>query len=442
MIRNRQAMYLTRALIGMLVLAVSLVQDALAGSRLPCSHAAVFSAAAVNAIVLPYRYETKVGFDKDSAGTQLSALIQQETLFSMLKYGSVGATEIISNNGEICDVRDVIDQITRDTDRSLRSGHGVALIWGRIYEEGSQIYVQSYIRFFRRDIAETLQVDLPGHTDRELHLNGSLPSQAIALLPRRFTRNDLEEIEQRLAETLRIHKTPDDAASSEPLAESPYEPLMYGVVDVAGDWMKIRSYITGKEGWVRPRTETDSWWLRRFLPELSYLEGVIAYLRLRVATEIPLSRDPRDVYGWMHRAFSEYEKAVGKDSVPEAFGLADAMMGMVSYAQPDLLGGRNQAAEIFQRMLAQMPASAGARELAAITYPLLKTPAVANKKTLDKLNRDLLGALALSPTRKSLLQNLEQLYGFIDNAEETELYEPRELRARLVAIKKAIREIP
>ena len=413
-------------------------ENAFAGGRLPCEEARVFSDAAVNVLVLPYRYEAKIRFDERSAGARLVALIQQETLFSMLKYGSVGATELISERGELCDVRDVLSRIIREN--TLRAGRGLAMIWGRIYEEESQLYVQSYIRFMRRDEQETIRIDLSAPGNQTLQFIASLPAQAAAMMPRRLTRKDLAEIERRSAETLILRREPRDNAPGKSLQASTSEPLTYGVVGVKGEWMQIRSYVSGETGWVRARIENEGWALRRFLPELAYLDGVIAYLRLRTAPRVPLTNDPKRVYGWMQSAFTNFETAVGKDAVPEATGLAKAMMGLVVWTQPALAAGadaRSRGAQLFQEAVERMPASPDARVLAAVTSPLLTQGPKANKESLAKIDQGLLGAVAVDPHSASALENLERLYQFASRNASLAPYGSEELQARLAAIKTA-----
>jgi hypothetical protein len=412
-----------------------------AGGRLPCYQARVFGNAAVNALVLPFRYTGKQTGDIKSTGSRLAALIQQETLFAMLKYGSVGATELVSEGDQFCDVREVVRLIMDRTDNyKFRSGHAMVIIWGRIYEEGQDVYVQSYIRFLRRDASETIQVNLLGPQDRRLHLTGSIPAQAVAMVPRKLTKGDIYQIERNAAKTLIMHKTPEENIPGKPIVQSPYEPLTYGVVDAKDGWMKIRSYITGKTGWVRVRDDNEAWSLRRFLPELGYLDGVIGYLRLRTAKHVPLTNNPRQIYKWIQQAFTGYETVVGKEAATNAVGLSKAMMGLLLWAQPELINiheGRKVAANLFQEAVENIPGSPEARVLAIITIPFLQGETTIDKRTMSQINVGLLGALAIDPRSSSTLQNLRQLYELAVHTDGLGSYGVEELNARLAVIKAA-----
>ena len=118
----------------------------------PCSDPAVFPDAAVNALVLPYRAAD--GPDQapplQSASRQVSALVHLQLLTGMLKYGSIGAVDLIANSArERCDVDDVLFTVSRSGGggsggATLRPGRAVLVLWGRWFEQGGELYLQSY----------------------------------------------------------------------------------------------------------------------------------------------------------------------------------------------------------------------------------------------------------------------------------------------------------
>lgn len=334
-------MSVARAIVA--VLCGLLSTTAVAGGRLPCPEARVFEGAAVSLLVLPYRYTGNRYGNQDSSGSRLAALIQQEALFGMLKYGSVGATELVWQHGDGCDPRAVIDRVLSGSGPGkVRPGHGLVVMWGRIYEEGSQLYVQSYLRFLRRGRAETFEVALAGTAGTPLALTAELPAQAVAFAPRRLTQGDLAAIEKRARSALLLHD--DNRRPIGPLAKSDAEPLAYGVIDARDGWMKIRSIITGQTGWVPARVDTGAWSLRRFLPELWYLDAVIGYLRLRTGDVVPPTSNLRAQFEAVERGLGEYDKAIGVDAAPEAASLGRAMLGTLVWTTPGLRPPRRPAA--------------------------------------------------------------------------------------------------
>lgn len=432
-----------RPLRSLVVLLLALLCSvAAAGGRLPCPEARVFEGAAVNLLVLPYRYSGNRYGDSKSTGSRLAALIQQEALFTMLKFGSVGATELVSVGNDYCDPPRVAARVLEGYGPGkVQPGHGLILMWGRIYEEGSELYVQSYLRFLRRDRPEQFDVALPGPDGRTLVLQAALPVQAVAFTPRRLTQADLAEVNKGAQQALVLYD--DKRKAIGPLASSPDEPLAYGVTETAGDWIKVRSFISGRSGWVQARIDTPGWALRRFMPELAYLEGVAGYLRLRTADRVPLTASALRQYEAVDRAFADYEKNIGRDVAPEAAALAREMKGVLLWSVPGLRVStqvaRAEAAKQYEEARTVLPESPGARYLAAVTSAHREGEAVMSKASLAKINEGLLDALAVNATYAPALTNLEKVYAYAAAAPAASPYDSDELGRRLQIVRGALK---
>jgi hypothetical protein len=423
------------------VFALATGAPASAGGRLPCHAVHVFEGAAVNALVLPYRDARSDRQLVGSVGARLSMLIQQETLFALLKYGSVGVTEVTSQD-RVCEVREVIARLTSGSGPgTLAPGHGVVLLWGRLYEENDELYVQSYIRFLRRGEAETIDATLEAATP--LVLRAALPAQAVALVPRRVTKADLREIEQRARGSLMLHAEPRDGASRRPLAGE-NEPLSYGVLRTQGDWMQVRSIITGQTGWLRARTDSEAWALRRFLPELGYLDAVAGYLRLRSSDRVPFTSDPHRMYEWVRSLFADYERAVGKDAAPESVALGRALLGLAQWqvaALGEPVARRQTAARLCEEAAATAPEASMYRTMAAVTAPFAGGEATQRltPPLAERLDAALLGAVALDSRNVLALTNLERLYSTMEQSSASTVpYTNDELKRRIGIVRGAL----
>jgi hypothetical protein len=424
-------------LLGALLLMASGV---LAGGKLPCRQAGVFSDAAVNVLVLPYRYsDRRTPPTEHTVGARLASLIQQEALFSMLKYESIGVTELVSDDGALCDVNDVIRMVTSpQNSRRAPVGSGLAIIWGRIYEDGDDIYVQSYVRFSVPGVANTITVRLRTES-KPIEFEATLPMQGVALAPRRMTNADLQEIEARASQTLVLRDRPDENAPAHAYSHGAFEPLTYWVVATRGDWMKIRSQVTAQEGWVRARFDNELWSLRRFLPELAYLDGVVAYLQLQAQVQIQ-PRDPSRIRTWMNSAFAQYEDEVGVDAAREAIALSRAMLGQAVWSQPGDLSRRDDArlaAKLFRDAQVLIPESSEARNLAAVTSPLLRTEYGLTRESIAEIDTGLLGAIAMDGRNLRALRNLKNLYRYVITQPELSTYASPELEQRLLLLDEA-----
>jgi len=447
-------MRLVRAVIAGLCALLS--TTALAGGRLPCPEARVFEGAAVSLLVLPYRYTGGRFEEEAAAGSRLAALIQQESLFAMLKYGSVGATELVWKAGFDCTPPAVMNRVLGSSGPGkVRPGHALIVVWGRIYEEGDELYVQTYLRFLRRDRSESIDVTVPGTGVQPLVLTAGLPAQAVAFVPRRLTRKDLAEIEIRAREALVLREAPSFTSKSMgPLAPSPMEPLAYGVIDARDGWMLVRSFITGTQGWVPARWESPAWSLRRFMPELAYLDAVAGYLRLRAQDVAPPTSNPQAQFDAVRGGLAAYERAIGNDVAPEAAGLARAMTATLLWTVPGLQlrdvseekqpqvaqrPPRRAAAQLFEDARKVLPESPGTRVLAAVTSPYLTAEPLAGAPAFAKINEGLVDALAVGATFSAALNNLERLYTHLARVPGASPYGQPELTRRLEIVRGALK---
>jgi hypothetical protein len=109
-----------------------------------CEEPFVFRDAAVNVVVMPYNDPTEPERPLSAAGARLSYLLQADTLFSIVKFGSVGAVQMAP--GSECKAPEVWAKLLGEKPgarATVKPGHGLVLVWGRLYEEGGSIYVQS-----------------------------------------------------------------------------------------------------------------------------------------------------------------------------------------------------------------------------------------------------------------------------------------------------------
>jgi hypothetical protein len=443
--------------VGRLLLLLSLAPwPALAGSQLPCSEPRVFQGAAVNAFVLPFRY---VGNQPTpellQASRQISALVHFEILYGMLKYGAVGGTDLVAVPGRLCDVDEVVDRVTRGSGPGvMRPGQTLVLVWGRLYEEGEQLYLQSYLRFLRQGASgperETLRVALAGGSTA-LELRGGLPVQAIAFPPRRIGRADLARVAADFRTAMVVRPVKDMNAPGQSIDFVAERPFPYGITRAEGDWMWIQPMAGGPAGWVRARqneaagAERESS-LQRWMPELAFVDAAAGFMRLRAGSGLAGAARERALAA-IDAGLARFERAFEGHSeggeAGAALGLGRAMQGFARWdAGPGTAAAaaRAQAAELFAQARSRMPEYAAARNLAAITRPLLRAPAEAapgpmlDARSLDRLARELTGALALDPADAQALENMDRVYRVYATRRDWSPFDSEELAARRAVI--------
>ena len=354
----------TSALAGILVLVTLVAMHAAPAEggvqNIPCRRPFVFRNASVNVVVLPYLAPKELTTDA-TLGTHLAGLVQLEVLRSIAKFGSVGAVQMVGPADE-CDPDLVVAKLLGSApgaETTLGKGQGLVLVWGRFFSRDGTLFVQTYCRFLRAGVAETVDLVAAGQ-----HFSGQLSAQAFACAPRRVTIEDLKGFEQQFRRSTILRAEPREDASGTPM---PPEPLPYWISDTRGDWMRIASQ-RGLGGWIRLGSARDAWSLARWLPELLYVEGIVGYLRFRAAGQqargaLPNETKPADASGsrvaaqswgparsaWAEsasRALAEYERAIALPSgtadnpaLPWRTALAGAvqlqMRGVMAAANPD-----------------------------------------------------------------------------------------------------------
>ncbi|CAN5237974.1 hypothetical protein BH11PSE10_BH11PSE10_01310 [soil metagenome] len=409
----------------------------------PCTDPRVFPGAALNAIVMPYRFDGPTPPDLRAASQQISTLVHMEMMLSMLKYGSVGAIDLVAEPGAVCDVDQVVRRVTRpDAPGALKPGQALVLLWGRLFEQEGELYVQSYLRFFRqgRDgpLAETLALKTGEGTGTSLLLQAAWPTQALAFAPRRISRAELARVDREFRQSTLLRERPEAGAPGRVMAFVPGQSQPYWVTGRQGDWLQLKA-MQGNlgGGWIKA---TDSnapvreWSLQRWLPELAFADAVNGMMRLRQGDGS--EADAARLRAAVMQGLDRYESAVPADQAPTAWGLAAVMRAQLAWTA----GQREEAARQFARARELLPAYAGARNLAAVTA-MAATPL--NADSAARLSRQLLAALAVAPQDPQVLMNLAKLYQLYSQKPSWSPFEPEVLKAQIALLAtKTVPDVP
>jgi hypothetical protein len=300
-------------------------------------------------------------------------------------------------------------------DRLLRSGalhpgQAVALVWGRVYREGDEVLVQTYLRFLRVDpeqrsfVEERFGVVL---RDPQLRLEGSLPIQSIAFAPRRLSAERLDRIDADWRQAARLYDRPDANSNARELPP-PEERFAYFVRELTPDgWLGIELSSGAGSGWLKADREVGRS-LRELLPELDFVDGAIGYLSYRQAV------DGRGFPGppapWMleriERRFARFIEPPG-----DASALALTLLGALeAFTTPD------QAAVGLERLrdaLRRQPEDGRLRNLVAMAELRQCCAGDGTGPALKQVPQMLLAGLSVDPNNADLLANLQATYAWL-----------------------------
>jgi hypothetical protein len=389
----------------------------------PCARPSVFSAAAVNVVVMPYSVPPALR-TSSAVGAQLAGLVQLETVLSIAKYGSIGVTQLVGDAGDECTPEIVLDKLlgkqggARET---MRPGNGLILIWGRIFESGADLYLQSFVQFLRPGTTETVDVSV-----RDRTLKGTLSTQAFACAPRKIAIKDLEDIQRQFRSARLLYAQPNSSSRSVQIPDRG-ESLAFWVTDLRGDWVQLEPMDRGtnrkfERGWLQVRPTDAQWSLRAKMPELYFVEGVAGYLMARVRS------DSQTIVGaalqGAESAITRYIESWGANAVlgndattngtPLAVAVPRQLRGFVALLRGrGTDGGMAEARTHFERAAALASHSSDARNLVTITQvaQTFRQPVDAPppRRFVDEV-RALLGS---DPSNATVLANLRIIYDLV-----------------------------
>lgn len=379
-----------------------------------CAHPFVFSDAAVNFVVLPYTNTGSLARPLSKTASQLTLMIETDTIFSILKYGSVGAVRLTVRPGEQeqCKPDIVAAKLLGEklgAEQTIRPGHGLILFWGRLYEENKEIYVQSFARFLRKGVSENVSLPL-----ENARYEARLLDEGVAFAPQRLLEKDLAEIESEFDQFAVVHQDPVESSPGTrmPVELSPFAnaSYRYSVSEVRNEWMRIQARGTGPSGWIHAGGDVGPLRAER-MPELDFVDGVAGYLRLRGADDGDTQDASLRTVSWAEAALKRYEKAAEPAQAPLALAVAKTVHGLLEMLGPLQANSKLQAAlQLFQEASDLVPYSGEARNLELTTRWYLayqgRVPGIRPAVITDGWVQ----AAVLAPEDPTILKNLENCY--------------------------------
>ncbi len=413
-----------------------------------CRFPMVFEGAAVNVVVLPYRYAGSNDSLTD-LGNRLSLLVKLDVLSHILEYGSVGAVQMEMPEGTAKDDPSCLPETvlpillgTRRPDMTLAGmyaanqgssnalgpGHALVLVWGLLYEDGDDVFVQTYARFLRREIDETITFEAGGSS-----FYAKPSSQLLAFTPQKFTQSELKQIEDSYRRADYVRDQPYDSSPGDQLPElvakcagpgcddSPVHAGFY-VEEKKGEWIRIQymdpTQGRRKEGWIHSAGGLGGSPLDRILPELKFIEGCAGYLRQRVA-DADHTPQPAGSPALAVNQLNAFVQSNENQPADLTNAVALQLAGMVEY-----LSGRDQvealtkAADDFERARKIIPYDPNAITL---TVGAQVAEEWRQKRRLEQtaLKAQRLSAASALSSEKASLANLNSLYTLLMKSPES-----------------------
>ncbi|SEC69210.1 hypothetical protein SAMN05519104_1883 [Rhizobiales bacterium GAS188] len=375
-----------------------------------CREPQLFHGAAVNTVVLGYRYAGRDDPALVDAAAKLATLIQFDTLLSQLKYRSIAVIQLTrpAENDPSLDRACAPEVLVSRLADQLEPGNALIFLWGNLFEDEGSLFIQSFVATRRAgqsgDFAFRWRVG-----DRDHAFAAGLPADRAAFAPHEVPRSELERLAEVDAKLAVARKEPDARLQGDALARDPHRPLSFYIDDVRGGWMHLKSVEGDAIGWIDAGQMQQEWPLRQFLPELSFVEGAVGYFLLQIDRAHGRPFQPRiaELADSELRRFAETADRVRGAST---LALARAMQGIMRALRGDMREPIPLLRETFQDIVQLVPGSSQARNLKALAdlhaCCIAGSTVVAAQSVIDQL----VDALRVDPTDARTLSNLQNLY--------------------------------
>jgi hypothetical protein len=390
-----------------------------------CREPFVFTQLPINLLAVEYTSRT-IGTpsqshpDRDLAlettAQQLAWLVKLDAALSAI-YSGLGIVGAYANGDpQACAPDQLLASLAERKQDLGRSGQALLILYGRIYQEDDNVYLQSYLRRVRfgQNTSE-MAADRLAVTLNDVSFSATIPGETIVFPPRQLSVSELKEATELFKDSSRIYEKKDIASSSVPLNPENFSIAATEEIDPTG-WVKIRTGSNGSsEGWVRMDQEKASF-LRRRLPELDFLNGEIGYLLAREAFDSRESRflqSRSSLMDAMRLGFEQYTKGEVENVRPEVRAATLSMEGSVlALDTEDAKTSRwNEVREVFREAVEVDPSSTEARNLVAMA-DIAELPQQSEPKIVEDV---LLDVLSLRPDDTDALANMENFYRYLLN---------------------------
>jgi hypothetical protein len=403
-----------------------------------CHEPLVFSGSPVNVFAVEYESPrndrpTRPGDstgDRDLKKTaqQLTWLIKLDAFLTARYDGLAVVTALDEGPPGACRPQTLFDTLMRlHGERAPQPGQALVFLYGRIYQEGQEIFLQSYLRRVRfapgklEVQPERLSLTLKNDQGEAIVVSAAVPDEVVVFPPRRLLVSDISRITELFSVSGRVYDAKDTSSRSHPWRYDPTRPTAFAVeaIDPSG-WIRVRPYLAIDDmqpGWIKVDPEAGKL-LHQRMPELDFMRGEIGFLRVRQTFDAPQFKSEMSraaLAAAMRDAFARYD-AGARENSREAAARAAAlsMVGAASAVQSE--GGRadfwKDARDRFLEASRADPSNGAARNLLALAEIALCCQRLRPDEKPETALSTLLDVLSVRPSDRDALANLDEFYRY------------------------------
>lgn len=238
-----------------------------------CEPRMVLMGGSLSVMILPW-VNPGGGKALSDIAARLASLAQLDLMSSLMRYADDVRVEVWNPEAS-CDSESGLAVLTGDQpdgDLAALPGRGGVVVWAQVYEEGEHLYVQSYIRFWDKEVGSR-GIEMEGEL-----FTARLPARTVVFPVRHLTSGQVVHIADALCESLVVRGDPGaNAGFPEQGASGCSEEEFLtggGVNPIHGGIGHTGVMVMGSE-----IQSGGSERLRMELRELSFADGLLGYLR-------------------------------------------------------------------------------------------------------------------------------------------------------------------
>jgi len=368
-----------------------------AGMKSPCDDPTVLSGAKVQVFIFPYESERAL----TTKGRALATLMQRHVLFAALKYRSIGVAELTESKGP-CEYQRVASRVRAQ----LRPDQTAIFLYGRVFEQGKNIYLKSAVSVATDPRQEEILWRLAPQ-QQQATITTTLPPDVGGFAPRTIPIDFLERLETSQQQSRKVHSAPDVNAPFKELPAGPSDRFTFLVLDSRDDWMRILVLPHGIEGWVPAHALATGDELKGEFPELHFVDALVGYYTLT-----PGAQRQERLLELTQASLARYLQETEARSESDPRALAHLLMGnaRLRAAVPEWATATLQAARHdYSRSTTASPGWTPAQShLLACTALLCARRACGDEARA--LEAQYLEAISRDPTSRDLIDGLSAYY--------------------------------
>ena len=400
--RTRHQWLCMTAMLVLGALLIGAAPDADAGMMGPCDSPMVLPGPRVQVFILPYHAESRL----TARGRELATIMQRHVLFAALKYQSIGVEELAGDVTQ-CNYEKVAARILP----RLKKGQAAIFLSGRLFEQGDSIRLQSTVSFLVSGTPDTLAWNVAG--DAAGKTSATIPPDPVLFAPRTIPLSFLQMLESSQKQARRMHSAPSADSSYFDLPGDPEARFGFEVVETRDDWMHLRMFQGGGDGWVPAHALATAGDLKNTFPELYFIDGLIGYHELVPSTAA--AGNARLLEASL-ASFDEYIRQAAGRAESDARALAAILKGNAVLRAKSGWSTEQlqQAQRYYQEAQRLAPTSTLANNFSlACNAALCARNACADGS--DQLHAQFMNAIARDPTSPELVNNLKVFYGAVQS---------------------------